>query len=305
MLRKVIRPLLALPFVVWGYSVVHAQVSCILLGASSGTANQNASPNGQLTLINPATGTFTHICTLGFGLGAMAQHPITGVLYAVDAPGFSATLQPRRLIRLEPFNCSETTIGTNLGVGRFGIADLAFRNDGTLFAWSENSDDLITINTTTGVGTIVANAGISTFGSGLEFGPDGVTLYLAGNGGNGALRTVNTTTGITTVVVPAMTGSPAPGFPISALSFGNGQMYGAHKTRFPSSTLPSADNLVTINLTTGVITNMGPSVPKLDALAWYCSTAAPTFGTWQTLILTIVLVSAAYWQLRRRKHIIV
>ena len=67
------------------------------------------------------------------------------------------------------------------------LADIAFNPAGILYGWSENSDDLVTINTSTGAATIVANAAISTFGSGMDFGANGV-LYLAGGGGNGAFR---------------------------------------------------------------------------------------------------------------------
>jgi hypothetical protein len=302
MLRKAVRPLLALPFVLWAYSVTHAQLSCTLLGASSGNGGTTpATQSGRLAIINSLTGVPQIICTLNPGIGGMAQHPHNGILYGVTAPGFVPPSGSHRfLVTINPQTCAETVIG-DINRGNFGIADLAFGIDDALYAWSENSDDLIMINTFNGNSRVIANAAISTFGSGLEFGPNGGTLYLAGNGGGGVLRTVNLQTGTTTVVA-SLSGSPAPGFPISALAWGFGQMWAAHKVAFPPA---SVDNLVTINIATGQITNIGTSLPKLDALAWYCATAAPTFGTWQTLMLTIVLVSAAYWQLRRRKHIIV
>src|SRR6516225_9985946 len=115
------------------------------------------------------------------GVGAIAEDPRTGILYGVTAPGFlppSGTI--RQLIRIDKITGRGTVIGPLGPTGfRFGIADITFRSDGTLFGWSENSDDLVTINTATGAATIVANAGISTFGSGLKFDANGI-LYLAG-----------------------------------------------------------------------------------------------------------------------------
>lgn len=304
MLRRVIRLLFILPFVVWAVSAMYAQGPCILLGASSGAGGSagNNNPNGTLVQINPATGATTHICTLAVGFGAMKQNPTNGVLYAVTAPGFinPPTTIPRRLMTINPGNCAQTFIG-NINLGNFGIADIAFRADGTLFGWSENTDDLVTINTSTGQGTVIANAGISTFGSGLDFGPGGATLYLAGGGSSGAFYSLNPATGAPTTLF-SLSGFPVSGFPVPAMSFGNGQMYALMKRTFP----PTANtDLTTINLSTGAVTDLGPTLARADALAWFCFTAAPTFATWQTLMLTIVLVSVAYWQLRRRTHVIV
>src|SRR5437667_1426143 len=132
----------------------------VLYGAASGLTS-------SLYQIDPATGTGTVIGDIGVGVGAMAVHPLTGVIYAVSAPGFiSPGVNQRQLLRINPATGAGTVIGP-LALGNFGIADIAFRADGTLFGWSENSDDLITIDTNTGKGTIVANAAISTFGSGL------------------------------------------------------------------------------------------------------------------------------------------
>src|SRR5207244_3755864 len=137
-------------------------------------------------------------------------------------------------------------------------------------------DDLIRINISTGAGTIVANAGISTFGSGLAFDANG-TLWLAGKGSSGALLTVNTTTGLITIVIPAMTGSPKPGYPMPAMKFhpGTGVLYAANKIRFPFEPGGPASNLVTINTTTGVITNIGPSLPRMDALTFFVPPPPP------------------------------
>src|SRR5262249_36925642 len=220
----------------------------VLYGASSGA-------DSALLTINPATGAATAIGSIGIGVGAMAVHPRTGVLYGVTAPGFippSGTT--RQLLRIDTKTGVGSVIGPLGATGfRFGIADLAFRSDGTLFGWSENSDDLITIDINTGAATIVGNAGISTFGSGLAFDNTG-TLYLAGGGGNGRFYTVNPATGLTTLL-GNLTGCPFPGFPIPAMKFHpvTNVLYAINRT-FP----PVASGaLITINPTTRVCTSIG------------------------------------------------
>src|SRR5205823_435225 len=125
---------------------------------------------------------------------------------------------------------------------------------------------LVTFNLQTGAATIIANAAISTFGSGLEF--LGGTLFLAGNGSSGVLRTVNTSTGQTTAG-PSLTGSPKPGYPIQALVVrSDGTLFAVNKILFPGEAGGPADNLITINPITGVITNLGPSLPRLDGITF-------------------------------------
>jgi len=197
-----------------------------------------------------------------------------------------------------------TTVGS-VGLGNFGIADLAFRADGTLFAWSENSDDLITINTATGAGTIVGNAGVSTRGSGLEFLQDGRLIYT-GNNSNGALRTVDPATGLTTVI-GTLTGAPVAGMPVNALSVApDGSLWGSQLTAFPSGAGgPAPTALIRINPTTAVVTNVGASINRLDAIAWVCAPAVPTMSDWIMWLTAATLLAVGTWQIRRRRHVIV
>jgi len=67
---------------------------------------------------------------------------------------------------------------------------------GTLFGFNENANQLITINTTTGVGTVVGSAGVGGGADRLAFTPDG-RLWLS-TGTN--FYSVNTTTGAATLV---------------------------------------------------------------------------------------------------------
>ena len=219
-----------------------------------------------LYVIDPVTGVGTPIGDIGFGITALAFHPITGELYGTQAgvPGGGPGAFDRNLIRINKTTGQGTIVGP-IGLGIGGIADIAFRSDGTLFGWSENTDALITINTTTGAGTLIgSDPGISTRGSGLAFNAAG-TLYLAGNNGSGPLRTVNTTTGLTTVG-PILSGAPHPTQPVPAMKFHpvtdvlwavNRQVAGTGITY-----------LITIDTRTGAITTINPTVSRLDGLAW-------------------------------------
>jgi hypothetical protein len=271
--------------------------NCALYAASSGSTSP------ILAELYPTTGAILRtVATLSAGLGGLAQHPLTGAVYGVTAPGGGGT---RNLVLVDLRNGVLTTIGS-VGLGSFGIADLAFRSDGTLFAWSENSDDLIAINTATGAGTIVGNAGVSTRGSGLEFLADGRLLFT-GNNSNGALRQVDPTTGLTTVI-GTLTGASASGFPVNALSLGpDGNLWASQLTAFPTSAGgPVATALIRINPATAVVTNIGPGFSRMDALAWIClGPVVPTMSQWVTWLLAATLIVVGAWEIRRRRHIVV
>ncbi len=212
----------------------------------------------------------------GGGVGALAEDPTTGILYGVMAPGFippSGTT--RQLVTIDKRTGTATLVGPLGATGfRFGIAEITFRSDGTLFGWSENSDDLVRINKSTGAATIVADAGISTFGSGMKFDANGI-LYLAGGGGNGAFRTVDPTSGLTTLL-GILTGCPFPGFPIPAMAIqpGTNTIYAVNRTFPPLAT----GTLITINPTTLACTSIGPTVPRLDGLAFGSPPLGPPYG---------------------------
>jgi hypothetical protein len=145
------------------------------------------------------------------------------------------------------------------------MADLTFDSTGTLYGWLVPfSADLHTIDLTTGAATLVGDAGIGTFGSGLAA-DAGDTLYLAGDGVDGILHTVDRTTGVPTPVT-TLTGGPAGfGTPIGALDFNpNGVLYGVNLAF--GGGVPA--HLVTIDPGTGGVANLGQSVDHLDAIAF-------------------------------------
>jgi hypothetical protein len=101
--------------------------NCALYAAASGPTSGNPI---LAELYSTTGGVLRTVATLSAGLGGLAQHPLTGVVYGVTAPGGAGT---RNLVIVDLRNGALTTIGS-VGLGNFGIADLAFRSDGTLFA---------------------------------------------------------------------------------------------------------------------------------------------------------------------------
>jgi len=151
----------------------------------------------------------------------------------------------------------DTTTGALTLIGNSGIPqlqDLALSPDGIYYASAglTGNQQLVTINPTTGAGTVVgpiAPGGGLQFMNGLAFGNDG-TLYGTGTppgGTSSNLYRIDRTTGATTLI-----GSTnAPG--VNALDVSaNGTLYGW-------STNPGPIGLRTINTTTGTSTLLGPA----------------------------------------------
>lgn len=226
-----------------------------LFAADGGGGN----PATRLYKLSATSGAIaTNIGPIGFAVTGLAIQPGTGTLYG--STGGNAPVSPNSIITIN----KTTGAGKLLGATGLGspVADLTFTSDGKLYGWSEDTDDLVTINPKTGVATVVANSTLSTSGSGLAASSANV-LFFTGNGALGALRTVNRTTGLTTVVA-TMTG-PAGGSAINALAFNGSTLYGS---RSASSGSGSATTLITIDTTTGAITSLGASVNDLDAIVF-------------------------------------
>lgn len=264
----------------------------ILYGANGAGGN----PATVLVTINPATGVATTVGPIGFAVTGLAMHPTTGVLYG--STGGNAPVSPNSLIRINTTTGAGTLIGpTGLGGP---VADIEFRANGTLFGWSEGSDELVTLNLATGAGTVVGPNTLSTFGSGLAF--VGGTLYLADDGNDGVLHIINAATGAATNG-PTLSGSPgAAGNPISALATRGGTLFGVDLLNSGARTA----FLVTINPTTGVITNIGPTIAALDAIAFGVAaapgdgTGIPTMSEWALILMILLMIATAYWARRKR-----
>ena len=251
-----------------------AAVWLCLGGSSSAVSAQTlfgAAHTGSLgprTLyqINPTTGVATAVGPIGFeDVSAMDFHPVTGVLYAIGyRPGTEgAGSGDAVLITINPVTGAGTEvafIGNEAGT----FPDMSFRpSDNTLFAWCECSDDLYTINLTTGTATLVGDSEMRTGGSALAF-SSGNTLFFANRDSN--LYTINQMTGAATVSV-AMTGFGSKDSKLNSMDFHpvTGVLFGIDNQGEGGS---GPNVLTTVDTTTGVVTTIGMTQNGMDALAW-------------------------------------
>jgi hypothetical protein len=227
--------------------------------------------NGELVILNPATGAVTTdvgplVDASGkhYGLTGLAFSPSTGVLYGSTAN--ASPTAPGTLVTINP------ATGLVAQVGSFGVvstmADLTFDpTTGALYGWQAARGDssLYSINPTTGAGTRVGPSGVTGIpgGGGLAANAAG-TLFVSPNGETGDLDIINHTTGLATTVA-TLTGAPLPGGAINAMAFdSDGTLYGSDSDQAITATL----HLVTINTTTGAITDRGATLDNLDAIAF-------------------------------------
>lgn len=264
-----------------------------VLYAADGAAGKPS----NLYILNPATGAVVStLGPIGFAVTGLAIHPTTGVLYG--STGRNSATSPHSLITIDKTTGAGTLVGSYVVGSTETMADLTFTSDGTLYGWLEpGSDDLYTINTATGAATVVGNAGISTFGSGLAANSSDV-LFYAGFGDSGSLDTISRTTGLPTIVA-TLDGTTDNG--ISALAFNSaGTLFGA---RIPQDVPAPASDLITINTTTGHITSLGPSVDNLDAIVFDGSAApaavVPMLDAKMLAVLLLLLAAGGLFLSRR------
>jgi hypothetical protein len=228
-----------------------------------GADGAGGNPSTNLYLLDPASGAVLQtVGPIGFGVTGLAVDPSTGTLYGVT--GARDATNPGFLITVNKTTGAGTPVGDLLPGTTSAVADITFTPDATLFGWSEGSDDLVTINKATGAATVVGESGISTAGSGLASNAAGV-LFFAGDRDNGELSTVDRTTGAVTTVA-TMNGTANR--QIAALAFdAAGTLFGA-RLDDAGGTNPRPADLVTIDPTSGAINSRGPSIDRLDAIAF-------------------------------------
>ncbi len=259
-------------------SVLAVLLALFLLGAVRARAAETLyaatgsnGVNGELYILNPANGSvITDVGPLmdsssnPYGFSGLAFDPSTGVLYGSTA-NLSPTA-PGHLVIVNPATALVTDVGS-FGLTSSTFADITFDpTTGTLYGQDSNGGDgwLYTISLTTGAATKVGTGTRPVKGGGLAADAGG-TIWGTPNGCPGPLDTFSKTTG---VPVPVATLSSCPivrSGAINSLAFDStGTLFGIDADRGGVS----HTHLVTINTTTGVVTDQGPSVDNLDALAF-------------------------------------
>jgi len=165
----------------------------------------NISANTLVT-INPATGAETSsVAITGTSPGvtgaageitSLAFDPITGVLYGNTTVGFGDSAD--RLYRINPTTGAATLVGATGLIGFSDVFALGFDQTGQLFGVSQTSNDLVSISTATGAGTLIAGVSVF-FAFDIASRPGDNTMFLA-DSGTSSLYTIDTSTGVTTLV---------------------------------------------------------------------------------------------------------
>ncbi len=257
---------------------------------------------GTLYTINPATGAVAsnigpiRIGATSIAITGLAFHPTNGTLYGVTVNGNN---NARSVITINPSTGAATLIGASGGLGPNPVSDISFDNTGVLYGWRGGGDSgttsLGTIDLNTGVFTPIGPTISSDGGGGLAFSTvSPFTLFLSINRSNGVLRTVNKATGVTTAG-PTLSGAPRSGT-MNALASNNAGVIFASNSDTAGTAFV---NLVTINTTTGAVTNIGGLPNDTDAIAFQVSSTPPTVPVPPTLLLVITgLACVALYQLR-------
>jgi hypothetical protein len=150
-----------------------------------------------------------------------------------------------KLVRFDLSTGVGTVIGTNLGFT--DVDGLAFNASSELFGVDDSTNNLLKIDTNTGlaaaVGSLESPGSTSFNDMGLAF--IGNTLYMSSTtgGGTGGLFTVDTSTGGASLI-----GNFASGVKVRSLGSHGGVLYGWSNT----------DTLLTLNTSTAATTTVGP-----------------------------------------------
>lgn len=238
-----------------GFAATQAGAQSLFGATSSGS--------GELYILNPATGgvlqnigPLDDASAVNYSVTGMAFDPITGVLY-----GSTGGASGHSLLTINPTTGLVNVVGS-FGAGTATMTDLSFDSSGNLYGISSSGGaNLYTINLTSGQATMVGSSGISfTEGGGLAISSSGVCYGAPIPGEYG---TYNLTTGAYTHIATPATPVGA-GSSYGALAFFGSTLYGDN---LAAGSGGGATHLVTIDPTTGVVTDIGPSVTHLDALA--------------------------------------
>jgi hypothetical protein len=146
------------------------------------------------------------------------------------------------LYRIDLETATETAVGTGVGFG--DVEGLAFNGAGTLYGFDDSTNQLITIDTGTGVGTAVGPSGITPTDLGLDFDCGG-TPYLSVDAPSPFnLHRLDPATGAATVIGPM-------NLAVTALGFDGTTLFGL--------TGDNDNRLVTVDRSTGTPTPVGPT----------------------------------------------
>jgi hypothetical protein len=258
-------------------------------GASSSLYTINAA-NGAASLVDPVMLGANPISLSGIAY-------VNGVIYG--ATNSNSSFNPNSLVTITTTG-SATLIGSFPTSPNVTVQSLAYdTSTGMLLGYSKSPtpEGVVTINTATGATAPFGASGsglTSSSGVGLAVKADG-TVYLAPSGAAGTLYTItNSEPNMGQAVVgPTLSGAPLSASQIKAMAFDS--LSDLYAIDFQPGT-PFAANLVTINPSTGVISNVGTTQNGLVGLAF---AAVPEPGSFILTGLAAFGLVLCIWARRR------
>ena len=259
---------------------------------------------GSLYTVSLATGSATFVAPIRLagntpiGVTGLAAHPETGVFYGITSP---LSNQPQSLITVDPATGNATLIGELKHPG----SDISFNRAGILFIWLYQSGQLGLVNLSNGNVTPIGPAQPSGSPAGLAIDRQGVA-FVTQTGANGTLDSVDIATG-TIKTGPPLTGAPFPAV-INSMTFTPSGLLLAVNSNAGS---PASTHLVTINVASGAVSNIGTLPEDTDGLTFATIPArggAPFGMTGQTIALLVLGVIALIlgligWAIGRRPKV--
>jgi len=225
-------------------------------------ADGKAGQAGGLYRINTEDATAELIADLDYAITGLAMAP-DGLLYATQSTrvGILGTSQ---LLSIDRLTGATGVIGPLIDAGdgvteHPAIPDITFVEE-RLIGWTQNSDKPVEIDITTGMVTVIGG-GLSAYGSGMATNAEGI-VYLAPQGHDGLLFTVDPTTGEASSAVDMFGGVNSA---IAALTFSDGVLYGVDNNN--TGDADSANNLLSINVETGEVRDVGGLPGGVDSIA--------------------------------------
>jgi hypothetical protein len=236
-----------------------------------GADGAQATPS-HLYVLDPASGAVTAtVGEIGFAVTGLAIHPITGVMYG--STGNAGPTNPKSLVVIDKATGKGTLVGPFIfdpDVDAQTMTDLAFTSDGTLYGLGSSDGNLYTVDPATGAATPVGESGIRTPVGGALAADACDTLFVSTGSDAGTLDTVDGVTG------EGFTGPELPGtlgIPLSAMAFNStGILYASV---LDNTETPATAVLATVDQQTGALVTLGPTVDRLDAIAFDFPHAAP------------------------------
>ncbi len=267
------------------------------------TSRGYASPGdfiGRLYVVNPVDGTarlrgpIRVDGTTAVGVTGLAVHPKTGLLY-----GITAGLLPMRpsLIIIDPKTGDAKIVGA-LGAA---ASDINFDSKGSLYAWLSESDQLATVNLQTGHATALGKgAEASAVGGGLTVDRHAKALVASSTAG-GRLDSVDLATGAVTHG-PLLKGAPYLSAITSLTVSPSGRLMAVNS----NLGVPAKASLVSINPTTGVVSEVSALPDDADGLAFSPDVVgfddAPSPWWWAGIMLALIAVLVlSFWMVWRHR----